>query len=484
MSKAILFLLSLFLLFSCGKNPFLNSKDNNVINTPGVTPGDEKIFLDIKSKVDFGALVVTDKKDINIEVENRGDIDIESFEVSSSLDSIYTLIEDTCSERILRVHEKCYFKYEFTPTFVGEHASGVIITAHGGKKVEAYSVELGGSGIDVDGPDSGVSFGYLKSNELDFGDVGVGSTFKKLIRITNSTDQRASVIAFRKSSNSAAQASYPEGDLGCSEIIESDCYLEVSLSPVQIGAQRDYIYLDYVFEGETQINTLAMAIDYNAKLETSCAYNYEQFYRTKEESDLSVHEKSLELPYYNKSRSTRMTIGNLLNTEYTDRIDIEGRTYLYIENAQVFISYGISLVDEIITDARLDLDLLKFVDAAHPNDDTEILCNLDMKICSGKRFTSRQNRTLINKRFFLKNKFFSDAIMTEGRYIEDILKRYELQKSFNLTHFLDMKSSNYTHFVKRNSSLSFAIADDTRLVSEPVLIVQRQKSSVCSTKSL
>lgn len=472
MTKSIILLFGVLLISSCGKNAFLNNATRSIT---AVEVDDRTISIELSEKfVDFEVLSPNQEKTKIITITNNGQIDLNSL-VAEGNDN-FSIDLSSCQN--LKINQECLSTLVFSSSDLdsGIYNNQVEINLNESTKSVylEYKAEIFNEGTS----DGSLIAEYLDNKKVNFGTTYLGSSYKKLVYLSSTNEVK--VRSFNVSDFDNSALNFYNGNLKCSQTITDDCFVELTFNPKKIGKYKSKAYISYFDIIERSGHTLVIDIVANVKKHDKC-YDFKQLvHLPKNKNDLNQYELSLAYPYYTSSEATSKTLESVLNDAFTREMDIYDEIFRYNENTQVFFSYDVRRKDESIFSAKLLLDLLKYEDVKNDSLDTEILCNLDYQYCSGKRFIDRQFGPLKNCDYKMLNNQFSKDIVHANKSIEKGLKFYDLKSSFHLGKYLRMRESKIEKLADQNESMSFVVADDTKLQRNPLLITSRRYLRTCN----
>lgn len=268
--------------------------------------------------------------------------------------------------------------------------------------------------------------------------------------------------------------------LRCSEQVKDGCFVELSFKPQDMGRYKSQALISYIDKKNNTGHVLKIDIKARVVKFEECFDFNEQVHTAKSQRDLNQYELGLAYPYYSKVENSKRTLESVMNTAFTQELDIYEQILKFNENTQVFFSYNLNRRDESVHSARLLLNLLKYEDIKNDSYDTEVLCSLDYKVCSGKRFIERSYYKLINHDFKVVNDDFSDELVHSNLSLNKGLKFYTLKSAFDISDYLELTERHLETSIDDNGSLSFVVADDTKLEDSPILITSRRHTKACN----
>lgn len=446
--------LILILMMSCGKNAFLKS-DTRLL--PGLGGDENGYRVEFSpSSLDFDYMEIGEEKRKTFKIRNIGQRDIFSIN-NLVINENYTANLESCSEG-LSIDEECEVNVTFKSVndFVGEVK---VDLALGFDEVGFLNYPLNGSILNLSEDDGGLDVFYLKNKKINFKTTLLGSTYQKLIFVEG---KNIKVDSLYPRTHENLKLSYYDAQGGCNQDINKGCFFNLTFRPTKIGRFKDQVLISYIGEDNKKY---VLKVDIRANvIEHDKCFNFsEKASLAKQEFD--QYELSLAYPYYAKADNSHRELTSTLNTLFTDTIDYYDMALEFNKDAQVFFSFN--LPSENIISSRLLLDLLKYEDIKNDSYDTEVLCNLDTQKCSGKRFTESSYKKLINKNFKIINgKFARDIVFSGGTRIDD--KFFRFRSSFELSRYLNLTQKSLNKF--DNQTMSFVIADDTKLEKEAILV--------------
>jgi len=470
-SFALVFLLTFV---SCGKNAFLNSKARRL---PGVNTDNRESHVSIKpSHINFDYIDVNDKKDMEITITNDGDFDIDSLNSFGNNEN-YELDLKRCS-RGLELGESCEAKVYFKSSDVIGQKSSVLRVAIGETNAGS-DINVTGEVLSLDDDNGGLVAEYLNKARLDFGTTYIGSTYKKLIHIGSKSNDLELRNFYPKNDNNLSLG-LSTGELACSGSVKDGCFIELSFRPEEIGRYKSEVLISYIDKANNTGHVLKIDIKARIVEFEECFDFSEQVHLAKNQRQLNQYELALAYPYYSKVENSKRTLESVLNTAFTREMDIYEEVLKFNENTQVFFSYDLNRREESVYSARLLLNLLKYEDIKNDSYDTEVLCSLDYKVCSGKRFIERSYYKLINHDFKVVNDDFSDELVHSNMSLNKGLKFYRHKSAFDMSDYLELTERHIETSIDDNGSMSFVVADDTKLEDSPILVTSRRHAKSCN----
>ncbi len=170
-----------------------------------------------KNRIDFGNVYVGDVSYQKLFLENQGNVGIKIENISIEGKNVFS-IDGNCD--YLDVGEKCVLNISFNPDKTGSFTGNISIKT----SFSIYKIPIQGKGIEKPKPHINVQ------KIIDFGEVKVGKTVKKQLRIEN-TGKSLLKIKSVSVDNSQFKPAF-----SC-ETIEpgKSCFIEISFSPINEG---------------------------------------------------------------------------------------------------------------------------------------------------------------------------------------------------------------------------------------------------------
>ena len=324
-----------------------------------------------------------------------------------------------------------------------------------------------------------LKFGYLKAGNVNFGSTEKGSSYSKLLYVKAIKGKRVQILNLKSSSQNNSILEFSTVQQNCSSVIDSDCFLEVNLTPNQVGSFRENLFIDYKIEGSNKEYSVPVGVLYSVVDASTCFAYYEESHQALRGSDLDEQLDIMEFPYYFSSPDTSVTLTKLGNTDSNAVATQNGVEKHYNRNTQVGISFAVTKETEVVYDTRVLLNIEKYLFSEEPNQNTELFCSSEFLKCSGTKFYAADHVPLINSDFTLVNSDFSDELMAEGVSSTNIVDILSLNKGFGLSDYLNITESDLNNWLDTNSTLSFVLADDMRIMDLPLLITSRKLEKTC-----
>lgn len=482
LSNKTLIVLLLFVFISCGKNAQIEVNSSDRVNIVKPVTGEEFLALESK-KIDLGKVLINQSisKETTIENISNQNVSITNF----SSEQNFVITDNQCF-KILAPKEKCSVRVQFSPLEVKNYQSNITVSFEvADAKKSSIALLTLGEGINKNLPTRDLNPGYnqLNADKYDFGELGLGSTYTKLIYLQNKGSEAVTLDDIRSAfPNEVSVLKELTKEGSCfykTELAAGDeCYLSVVIAPTSLGSKSNYFYVDYSPLNNRESKTLPINLSYQVVNSNECLRAEEKVYLTKNANELTPYELNLEFPYKFRTSNGAITLRRVLNTGHTDiRSHLENHDIFYVTDAQVFFSFGLRLTpNRNIIGTRVLLDAFKSGAFTGPHFDTELLCNNDMKRCSGKYFVDPNMTDLITNRFTIMSKFFSDMFFKIPVVRNEFIY---FSESFGLNKYLHMKNSSIEDLVNNNSSLSFTVTDDIKLNRTPKLLVNESEVVTC-----
>gem|GEM_PF-2498919 len=157
--------------------------------------------------------------------------DSESVTVSVSGDAASEFaVSDNCSGQTLMPGASCSFEVRFSPNSAGEKRASLLIQPN----ASPSEVPLTGSGAGGSGGNGSMS---LSSQSLSFNNVSIGSSSKKVTRVSNTGDADLKILTVSKTGVNTSLFSLSDGCSGKTLIPGDSCAVSVAFSPNSSGTR-------------------------------------------------------------------------------------------------------------------------------------------------------------------------------------------------------------------------------------------------------
>ena len=378
-------------------------------------------------------------------------------------------INGTCSAIILP-HQSCKIDISFQASVVGIFEDNLLVTNLLGLKL---TIPLFGERVDVI---NNINQGKLLTanpleSSLNFGDIAIGSSSKKMIELNNSSDHDLKISSYALSDNAFSVTN----NGSCTSIIKPGiCTLEITFNPKLVKSYEASLSLK-----EDSDHQLALKLLGKSHTEVECL--------DKAEIKISPLKEALKsygsdaLPYLAKSSKTAAKLSTLYGADYNTIVP--GVSLKTVKDSQVSTTFELKNEMANITDIEVKLDGFKVI--ADSYKDTEILClsTKKFKRCSGRKFTLKEWLALSNPAFW------EQAIAPVSETFENILAQSEVSCGKEKCQFIRASLSFKDIFklskaelqeLGKEKIINIILADDTRLLSAPTLTIKTEIKKTCS----
>ncbi len=475
MKNLFLFFSSLLLLNSCGKNAFLGKGGSTESSIFPIATGVLSITTD--GPYEFEDLIPNDSNIKTFTVTNNGDVSLDGVTFSSN-SSLFEVVSNSCAVE-LKPGQSCEYTVSFNPDSDGNYTGEVTLSAVAGNEQVQKTIQLTGSGNLFDQPvGNEFSLDFLKSDEINFSQVGIGSLKSKLLFLSLS-NPNLEFVKIRARENTMVTVELQSSSTFCQSSNSLSCPLKITVSPTSEGDFSEYVYIE-VKNSSNEVITLPIKIVFTGIQSSGCTETYEELSAVTNPLNYDNYVTHLTLPYLTSSGQTAVTLETLYNNDFNQVLTQNGQNVYYIKNAMAFFSFEVAPKNgEDLTNTRLLLDMYKMNDATGEQNKTEIICLLDVLKCSGKRFYTGQYQYLVNSNFSVLNEDFISEIESYDQVLGNVNYLFHGKLNFNFSASLDEDLTDIENLISQNETLSFTVADDTKLVRNPFLILEYQKTMSC-----
>lgn len=466
--KKIFLCVSLVLFtISCGRNPYLNV---DIRKITGIEVDNREVSAEISERsIDFNIINQGDIVSKEVKIYNNGSFDINSMDMIEHK----MLSADLSNCQKLAVRMTCLGVITFNSAAVeaGIYKELIDIKLNNtdGYLQFEYKIEVLS---DVE-PNGSLGFNYLNDKTINLDKVFRKNKYKKLISI-DSDNNLIRINKLKSTDSKQVNLSYVNVNGNCSSKFSQACFVELTIAPRKLGRFKEQVSIHYTDLTNNTNHILKLRVVAKVAKRKDCFEYSEKSYNPMEANELSQYELSLAFPYFNKVANSTAVLQSILNTSYTQEADIYGEILKFNQDTQVHFSYRLDARDEGAVSGKLIMNLLKYEDVKNDNVDTEILCNLDVKRCSGKRFKNREFKKLINTDFKMNNDKFSKVLTHNQKE----WKFFQHDAEFELNEYLGLKKEDIQKSIA-SESMSFIVADDVKLEKSPILILTRKEKIKC-----
>lgn len=365
---------------------------------------------------------------------------------------------------------QCEIVVTFDEQTPGKYRDNIIVKSSDGKQV---LIPVTGERLSKPKQENqgNLIFADPGMDNVDYGNVPVGSEVVKTITVENPTETAIPVKEYKVEPGSEFRVV----DKGtCGDVIQpGTCSFKVALKPTKRGAKKaDLTIVDA--EGKT----LKSRLTGNASLGNVCIKNEEVEISalSKEKSNSGVV-----FPYRFSHGSTDSTLEKLYGTKTNATVNIGTRINV-VKDAQVLVQYEIGPLKGRVVDAKLKMNIAKVINDEYL--DTEMLClsAASLKRCSGRLFKVEDWLRLKNPAFFGRG-----GGPVTGTYEEHLaltikpcgtLRCEELSETFPFAQAMQLNGQDL-QTLGGSGLASIIFADDVRLKELPTLILTLEKEVTC-----
>ena len=455
---------------------------------------------------------------LNFELRNVGDAGATNV-VLPKLPDNFIVRSTTCTDK-LDVNAACDIVVEYAPTKVESSNIVLNITYQGGvinQVIVFNSIHLDSSSrIEVVGGIVGKEIFELMNVKpemlspfqdvlgIDLGTLTLNKPLTFKVNLKNNGESVANVTevkGFQTDEFAFNQKDYPGLNGTCSQSIsKGDCFLDVKVSPKQLGNIHDIVEITYK-DNRGQTLRLSLILIAHVEQETivqcktlAARSNADQ---SSVVSDLTA--KGLyKLPYKLKSTKSSASVMTLFNTQSNHNLRMtKNRESLVVpSNHNVMVQFGFDITKEDlenIKSIKLELDILKLSTEGVKFDSTEVLCLNENRQCSGTFFSDSNFSNLNTNNYTRQSDYFSQELLRSSQQDLSALKNilagrgltaqgaalpadhiFRLKKSFPLSSLFGSIQN-----IDLSKGLNFVLADDSVLLSAPRLILESSQAA-CS----
>ncbi len=466
MKKIFFLLLFNIIISSCGRNPYLEA---DIRSITGIEVDNREIQAEISDPfIDFGVILEGKLLTKEVQIFNSGVVDIYNMDMVWNENVNIDL--DNC--QVLKVRETCSAKINLDTNLMSSGIYNNLVSLQLNNSNSFlnfyYKVE-----IESETTESGiVTLNYLQGKTINLGKVYKKTKYRKLISL-NPNGHLIEINGFSSTDSTQFNVISSTENNICKNTFSKDCFIELVFTPKKLEEIKEQVTISYTDLVNSTSHELKIKIVANVKRREKCFEQREEAIVVKNEGELNQYELALSYPYYDSLETSNIRLEKVLNNAFTQEVDIYNEILRYNQDTQVRFSYPLIDSDSVVS-AQLLIDLLKYEDVQDDSSDTEVLCSLDLQRCSGKRFVNSRYRELINLNFEIKNNKFSKILMHKDKR----WNFFSYKNSLDLNEYLKIGKKEL-QTMSKNNSMSFVVADDVMLNTNPILILKKFEKIEC-----